>query len=54
MGWNIQGERVVVTGGNCGIGTPLSTWNFQFWYRDPLGGPAGFNFSAGLEVTSCP
>jgi hypothetical protein len=34
--------------------TPLSTWNFQFWYRDPLGGPAGFNFSDGLEVTFCP
>jgi hypothetical protein len=34
--------------------SPLSTWNFQFWYRDPLGGPAGFNFSDGLEVTFCP
>ena len=34
--------------------TLLSTWNFQFWYRDPLGGPAGFNFSDGLEVTFCP
>jgi hypothetical protein len=33
---------------------PLSTWNFQFWFRDPLGGPAGFNFSDGLEVTFCP
>lgn len=33
---------------------PFSTWNFQFWYRDPLGGPAGFNFSDGLEVTFCP
>jgi hypothetical protein len=33
---------------------PFSTWNFQFWYRDPLGGPAGFNFSNGLEVTFCP
>jgi len=31
-----------------------STWNFQFWYRDPLGGPAGFNFSDGLEVPFCP
>ncbi len=27
---------------------------FQFWYRDPLGGPAGFNFSDGLKVTFCP
>jgi len=33
---------------------PFSTWNFQYWYRDPLGGPAGFNSSNGLEVTFCP
>ena len=26
---------------------------FQFWFRDPLGGPAGFNFSDGLEVEFC-
>jgi hypothetical protein len=32
----------------------FSTWNFQFWYRDPQGGPAGFNFSDGLEITFCP
>jgi len=31
-----------------------STWNFQFWYRDPQGGPSGFNFSDGLEVPFCP
>lgn len=31
-----------------------STWNFQFWFRDPQGGPAGFNFSDGLEVSFCP
>ena len=29
---------------------PGTTWNFQFWYRDPAGGPAGFNFSDGLSV----
>jgi len=29
-------------------------WNFQFWYRDPGGGPAGFNFSDGLEIQFCP
>jgi len=34
--------------------TPFSTWNFQFWFRDPLGGPAGFNFSDALEVLVCP
>ena len=33
---------------------PFSTWNFQFWYRDPLGGPYGFNFSDGLRVVFCP
>ena len=32
-----------------------STWNFQFWYRDPLGpGSTGFNFSDGLSVQFCP
>ena len=34
--------------------TPFATWNFQFWFRDPTGGPAGFNFSDGLSVTFCP
>jgi Subtilase family len=29
------------------------TANFQFWYRDPTGGPAGNNFSDGLSVTFC-
>jgi hypothetical protein len=34
--------------------TAGSTWNFQFWYRDPQGGPNGFNLSDGLEVVFCP
>lgn len=33
---------------------PGSHWNFQFWFRDPQGGPAGFNFSDGLEINFCP
>ena len=33
---------------------PFETWRFQFWYRDPLGGPSGFNLSDGLAVTFCP
>ncbi len=31
-----------------------STWNFQAWYRDPMGGGAAFNLSDGLRVTFCP
>lgn len=27
-----------------------SQWNLQFWYRDPPGGPSGFNLSDGLEL----
>jgi hypothetical protein len=29
------------------------TWNFQYWYRDPSDGGAGFNLSDGLSVTFC-
>lgn len=28
-------------------------WNWQFWYRDPSGGPAGNNLSDALEVPYC-
>ena len=31
-----------------------STWNFQFWYRDPAAGGSGFNLSDALEITFCP
>ena len=32
-----------------------STWNFQHWYRDPVGpGGSGFNFSDAISVTFCP
>lgn len=30
------------------------TYNFQLWYRDPTGGPSGFNLTDGLSVTFCP
>jgi hypothetical protein len=32
---------------------PGSTWKFQFWYRNALGGGAGHNLSNGLSVTFC-
>ena len=31
-----------------------TTWRFQFWYRDPLFGGAGFNLSDAVSVTFCP
>jgi len=31
-----------------------SAWNFQFWYRDPTFGAAGFNLSDAIAVTFCP
>lgn len=34
--------------------TAGSTWRFQFWYRDPAAGGAGFNLSDGLEATFGP
>ena len=33
--------------------TADSTWNFQFWYRDPAAGSPNFNLSDGLEVIFC-
>ncbi len=29
---------------------PATSWNFQFWYRNPAAGGAGFNLSDGLNV----
>jgi hypothetical protein len=34
--------------------TGTSVFNFQFWYRDPMGGGAAFNTSDGLQVTFQP
>jgi len=31
-----------------------SVWNFQFWFRDPAYGGAGFNLSDGLSAPFCP
>ena len=42
------------TGSGSGQILPGSTWNFQLWYRDPAGGPAGFNLSDALHVVFWP
>jgi hypothetical protein len=34
--------------------TPGSAWNFQFWYRDPHGGPTNFNLSDAQHVVFAP
>ena len=35
--------------------TSTSSWNFQLWYRDPMGpGGNGFNLSDGLSAVFCP
>ncbi len=33
---------------------PGSTWNFQLWYRDPVGGGSGFNLSDALSAPFTP
>jgi hypothetical protein len=33
---------------------PGSTWCFQYWYRDPASGGAGFNLSDAVSITFCP
>jgi len=37
-----------------GMVYPGRVLNFQYWYRDPQGGPYGFNFSDAIELTFCP
>lgn len=34
--------------------TPGATWNFQFWYRDPIPVGVGYNLSDAIEITFCP
>jgi hypothetical protein len=37
-----------------GLILPGTTQNFQFWYRDALGGGLNFNLTDGLSVQFCP
>ncbi|MED6334021.1 MAG: matrixin family metalloprotease [Planctomycetota bacterium] len=46
--WN-----VIPVGGGPGEWFTGDTWYVQFWYRDPTGGPSGFNFSDALSLTVC-
>ncbi len=32
---------------------PGESWNFQFWYRDPLAGGSGYNLSDALAILFC-
>jgi len=43
----------VTPGGGFGPLIP-GAWNFQFWYRNPDAGNAGFNLSDGLSLTFTP
>ena len=51
----LRGVDVTLPPASSGPGQiqPGDTWNFQFWYRDPSFGAAGFNLSDGLSVTFC-
>ena len=41
--------------GGAGMISAGNTWNFQLWFRDPMGpGGTGFNLTDGLSVTFCP
>jgi hypothetical protein len=40
--------------GGLGQVTAGSTWNFQYWLRDPANGATGFNASSGLKITFAP
>ena len=39
---------------NLGVLVDMADMNFQFWFRDPLGGGTGFNLSNGYNVVFTP
>ncbi|MFT7486346.1 MAG: hypothetical protein ACI9F9_002201, partial [Candidatus Paceibacteria bacterium] len=43
-------QHTLAFGGGLAAG---SEWNFQFWYRDPSGGPTGFNTSDAVNARFC-
>jgi hypothetical protein len=47
-------RHVDFTQGSASQITAGSTWNFQFWYRDPAGGGAFYNTSDALSATFRP
>jgi hypothetical protein len=49
-------RRITVPPANAGPWriTPGSTRKFQYVFRDPAGGPAGFNTTNAVSVTFCP
>lgn len=52
-----QGNTLSVPVFTPGLASPIApgdTVNFQAWYRDPQGGPVGFNLSDGFRMTFVP
>lgn len=47
---SVQRDVDLTQGPAAGQLVPGSTWGFQFWFRDPLGGPSGFNLSDAVMV----
>ena len=45
---------VAPLGSGPGTVLPGSNWNFQFWFRDPMGAGGNFNYSDALSITFCP
>jgi len=42
------------TAPNLGVVVDGASLNFQYWFRDPAGGPSGFNLSDGLDIAFTP
>lgn len=51
---NVLTREVDLSNLPTGALAPLDQWNFQCWFRDPAGGPSGFNLTDGLQLTFCP